>query len=395
MVSVPKLAFSSDIDEFWYNVSQQDELPLAGEIELTINLQKIASAFQSLSQQVNETSAVGHLANLLKENPQLFSDLRQFLGVSDKRCYLELSYIASRIPHPTDKSSLCGCMPWTLSRHPMKFFLTLLAGKKGKLVQERAAEMLAKYLLQQGLWEAAKGFAKANDELLQIIYTRLIVPKEYQQKAAKRRGHGCEAAIAKVLEECGASLVPHDRASNPMGANDPHLDLDSMEEANREAGRTHAFDLLIKSNGRVRVALQSLIHTSDPGQYGVDKSNETVQIHRSFVDWNNKNPQVPVELWGLVDGVGFSENKTDTINKLISNFDYFVQLKTLYKAPLRLHELGELNLRGITFASVYDQQDIEVLSEKYVPSTMQVISESEAKDAGWRPVAAGLATIYV
>ena len=34
------------------------------------------------------------------------------------------------------------------------------------------------------------------------------------------------------------------------------------------------FDLLILKTNSVKVAIQSLIHTSDPGQYGVDKSNE-------------------------------------------------------------------------------------------------------------------------
>ena len=35
-------------------------------------------------------------------------------------------------------------------------------------------------------------------------------------------------------------FIPHDRASNPMGANDPHLDVNTMKKSNREAGVTHA-----------------------------------------------------------------------------------------------------------------------------------------------------------
>ena len=38
----------------------------------------------------------------------------------------------------------------------------------------------------------------------------------------------------------------------------------------------HSFDLIIKnSDSKIRILIQSLIHSSDPGQYGVNKSNET------------------------------------------------------------------------------------------------------------------------
>jgi hypothetical protein len=105
----------------------------------------------------------------------------------------------------------------------MAFFLRLLDGSQGRDVQIVCAEMISEYLLKQGLYITAKGFSNVNTEIMELIYTRLIVPKEYQQKAAKRRGHGCEAALASVIQKCGVDIIPEDKATNPMGSNDPHI----------------------------------------------------------------------------------------------------------------------------------------------------------------------------
>jgi hypothetical protein len=392
---MPSPAYASKEDEFWYNVSQQDELPLAGTIDLEMDVGRILAIFRGLNGVATEEAAAEYLSSQLTQQLSLFSDLRQFLGISDKRAYLELSFISSRSPHPTENYSLCGCHPWTLARHPMNFFLRLLSGAKGRAVQHACAEMLSEYLLSRGLWEAASGFSTAEADLLQLIYTRLIIPKEYQQKAAKRRGHGCEAALANVLQECGVNIVPADKATNPMGANAPHLDLDAMAITNRIAGETHAFDLLVLNGGQIKVAIQSLIHTSDPGQYGVDKSNETVHIYQKFRQWRDGHRGNTIELWGLLDGVGFSENKPDTINKLIRNLDHFLQIRTTYKAPLRLHELGVLRVRAIHFSDFYDVEDVESIARLYVPNDVKVIDHIGEISAEWQKVQAGAADIYL
>lgn len=388
-------AYASKEDEFWYNVAQQSELPLAGKIDLKLDVSRIFSIFDELSKSSTQEMAQRTVSNFLITDPSLFHDMRQFLGISDKRSYLELSYIASRTKHPTGNYGLCGCHPWTLARHPMNFFIRLINGSKGTEVQHATADMLAKYLIQQGLFDAAKGFSVADEKLLELIYTRLIIPKEYQQKAAKRRGHGCEAALAHVLSQSGATVIPHDRASNPMGANDPHLDVNTMKKSNREAGVTHAFDLLILKTNSVKVAIQSLIHTSDPGQYGVDKSNETVEIAKKIVDYNHKNTENTVELWGLVDGVGFSENKKDTINKMLHHFETFMQLKTLYKGPLKLHKLGLIKVHGIKFSNYYDADDIDAIIGQYGSNDIEVFSATDKPSNSLTKVDSGEATIYI
>lgn len=388
-------AYTSKEDEFWYNVAQQDELPLAGKIDLKLDVSRIFNVFKELSASVDLANVKVLTAKFLISDPTLFHDMRQFLGISDKRSYLELSYISSRTKHPTNDHGLCGCHPWTLARHPMNFFLRLLSGSKGVEVQHAAADMLADYLLQNGIFEAAKGFAAADEKLLELIYTRLIIPKEYQQKAAKRRGHGCEAALARVLSQAGATVVPDDRWQNPMGANDPHLDVETMSYKDREAGVTHAFDLLVMEAAKVKVAIQSLIHTSDPGQYGVDKSNETVEISRKFGVFNQANSASRVELWGLVDGVGFSENKKDTINKMLQHFETFMQIRTLYKGPLMLHKLGLIRARCIKFSDYYDSDDIDAIVEQYGSDDIEVLTGVDQSPAGFTEVDAGEAKIYV
>ena len=216
-----------------------------------------------------------------------------------------------------------------------------------------------------------------------------------QQKAAKRRGHGCEAALASAISGCGGTIVPSDRATNPMGSNDPHLELATMTIRERSPGKTHAFDLVVNdTHSQPAILCQSLIHTSDPGQFGVDKSNETVEIAKRVADWNAGSGNHSVELWGLVDGVGFSENKPDTINKLIRHFDHFMQIKTLYKAPLRLHDLGLVSLVAIAFSDYYDDEDVDSICQLYVPSDVAVVDLSSANPS-WQAVEAGEATIFI
>jgi len=391
---MPLDAYNTVEEEYWYNVSPQDKLPLAGVIDLEIDLKKVALLFIKLSEVNTPEKARLLLYEEIIKNPIIFSYVRQFLGISDKRAYLDLSYIASRTKHPFQNTSISGCQPWTLSRHPIPFFLRLLSGSQGKQVQQITADMLAKYLIDQGLYITAKGFSNINETIMELIYTRLIVPKEYQQKAAKRRGHGCEADLARVLKQICVNIIPENKDIDPMGSNDPHINLNTMKFSNRSIGITHAFDIVIVKNEKPLILIQSLIHTSDPGQFGVDKSNETVQIYKEINKWN-KSKDEKVYLWGLFDGVGYSENKTDTINKLLNSVDHFLQIKTLYKAPLYLHKLGIIKIKSIKFSEYYDNEDIEKIRELYVSKDINIINKGKDETKYNKKVECGEATIYM
>jgi hypothetical protein len=128
----------------------------------------------------------------------------------------------------------------------------------------------------------------------------------------------------------------------------------------------------------------------------VDKSNETVVIAEKIRRWNAEHkPKTPVELWGLLDGVGFSENKADTINKLLREFDHFIQLRTLYKAPLRLHLLGQTTVRGIRFSKYYDAEDISAIRGLYIPKDVRILTDVDKIPSDWVSIQCGEAVIYL
>lgn len=386
--------FEDTAQEYWFHVSLQEVLPLAGQVEVDLDLERASVFFRAVAG-VRRESTRELVAGLLVEDTSLFGDIRQFLGISDKRAYLDLSYVASRMEHPVHETGLCGCHPWNLARHPLPFFTRLLDGAKGIEVQRDAALMMADYLLSHGLEESAPGFAAMSSTVLEMLYARLICPKEYQQRAAKRRGHGCEAALAAVLEACALDIAPPDKASNPMGARDPNVNLDTMAVVDRTAGQTHSFDMIVKDRNRPRVLVQSLIHTSDPGQYGVNKSDETVAIAGEIRAWTKRNANHPVELWALLDGVGFSENKPETINKLLANVDYFIQLRTLFKAALRAHILGLTKITSIAFSVNYKANEIAQLVDMYVPEDINVLSVGDRIPSRLTSIQAGDATIFL
>lgn len=389
-----RVNFEDAQQEYWFHVSPQEVLPLAGAIEINIDLDRVSKFFKVVERAAAENVQLAVSQQLL-ENTSLFGDVRQFLGISDKRAYLDLSYIFSRTKHPTEATSLCGCFSWTLSRHPLSFFVGLLEGSRGPSVQKQASIIMADYLLDHGLARSAPDFSRMSAQVLEMLYAGLISSKEYQQRAAKRRGHGCEAALASVLKACSLDIVPADKPTNPMGARDPNVDLATMEIVDRTAGKTHSFDTVITYGDRPRVLVQSLIHTSDPGQYGVNKSDETIEIAKEISAWTRNNPKSPVDLWALLDGVGFSENKPQTINKLLANVDFFIQLKTLFKAPLKAHSLGLTKVKAIHFSPNYSDDQINQLVRLYVPDDVDVIQDQrKLADTKWKCVSAGQAVIY-
>ncbi len=389
-------AYESTETEYWYNVMPQAEMPIAGVMEHLANLEVLKKVLDKLAK-VAEKDMFTEVASELLKNPEVFHDLRKLLGISDKRAYLELSFLTSRYKHPTEPNALCGCQPWTMARHPMQFFIRLLENGKEN-VRQAAAKVMAKYLLGEGLEAAAKAFSAMSVESLAAAFENLIAPKELQQKAAKRRGHGCEGALAKVLKAVGAKMLPVEKADNPMGSQDPNVDFATLTVAERERGQTYSFDMIVLgAKSEVGILIQSLIHTSDPGQYGVDKSNQTVEIADKLNEANKKlrKSDEQVELWGLLDGVGFSENKKDTLNKMLDKFPCFVQLNTLYKAPLRLHQLGLCRVKAIKFAPYYSFEDVKAITAKYVPKDVRVLGNEEVPDPKWTAVIAGRATIYL
>ncbi len=377
-------------NEFWFHVANQDEIPVFGIVDKSLDINLLTAILTDLPPQKQAV----YLEKVIGYNPDTIDLLRTFVGVSDKRMYLELSYIFAKTKYQTnDSTNILGKSLYELDKHPLSFFKNLINGKDIKLAS-KAIEMITDYLIEKQVLDILLLFKKLTAEEIEIIIDRLILPKEVQQAKAKLRGHGAEHDLGKLLHELGVNFKPSDKHINPMSSNDPNVDIDTFEIIQKQKGKTYSFDLVIETHLQKPLAfLQGLIHTSDPGQYGVNKSDETVQIKKALLKSNEKyNTQK--QHWGLVDGVGFSENKKDTIDKMLSEFDCFVQLKSIYKAGLQSHKLNLISLKAIRFdMTFYTKQEAEAMFDKYGSIDIQCVTNTNIPKG--KEVIAGKAWLYV
>ena len=370
--------------EFWYHVADQREIPIYGTVNRTIDIVKLQSIVSTLPDEFEDQR--NYLKDVIRSDPNTIDFLRTFVGVSDKRMYLELSYIFGK--KRRDDNPLLNILNYSiydLQKHNVPYFKRRLKRTESAQI---AVEIIVDYLINKGLITILKTIKSVGHEHLQVVVDSLISPKEVQQEETKRRGHGAEQQFAIILDKLGVSYVPDEKHINPMGTQDPNVDRYTFQIADREEGRTWSFDIIIKdANENLKVFTQGLIHTSDPGQYGVNKSAETIHVKEDLVAYNAKNAD-NAELWGLVDGVGFVENPNNTIFKMLGSFDNFVQMKSLYKIALRLHKLQIVKVKAIRFdMEFYSQEDADAMFEKYgsediIKITDQTIPEGEEIQAG-------------
>jgi hypothetical protein len=400
--------------EYWLHVASQEELPIAtfqrgmakaveateagDPAEQIAQLSALEQLLKDLPGTADEDEITAYLSGWLLRAPELVSDLRQLVGVSDKRLYLDLSYMFSRIAL-NRTTTLCGCSPHNVVRHATDYFVNILRREKQRPDQAGlAADVIARYLAAKGLADTLITYQRLTPEDRARIVTALILPKEAQQNEAKRRGHGAEVALANLLSRIGCTFRPEEKLANPM-APDPNVDRVSFQFAGRDPETTFSFDIVVvDQNGAPRVGIQGLVQSSDPGQFGVNKSDETGIIRRAM-DRYNASPAGglrPVELWGILDGVGYSENKSGTINKMLGQVHQFVQIKTLYKAALRLHALGLCRLQAIRFdTDFYSAATLQQTRQKYVPNDLLVIQDDQEVDPAWTEIRAGCASVFV
>ena len=376
----------NDIQEFWYHVANQDEIPIYGDVDRSIDLE----LFTIYLQKIKKGDFLNQTKFYLKKNPELLDKLRTFAGISDKRLYLDLSYLFAKKIFK-NKKNIFRKELYELDRHPVKYFKNIL---KSSNIEESnfSSEIIANYLISKNIEEIILPLSKMNISELKIIYKNLILPKEIQQKEAKLRGHGAEKELAEVINALGCKFIPNQRQINPMSEQDPNVNKRTFKVQEKIMGDTWSFDLILKNKNFNFGFVQSLIHTSDPGQYGVNKSNETVSIKKGINKYNKENKN-KIYLIGLVDGVGFSENKKDTINKMIEEFDFFVQIKTLYKIGLFLHKLKLVKLKGIIFGKQYEKKYRDAMFKKYGSSDIKILTDEKIKNE--KVIKCGLADLVI
>lgn len=375
--------------EYWYHVSNQNEIPIFGHAEKSIDSELLYTIAQQMTGGVNDLDKLKQIISL---NVDAIDTLRTIVGVTDKRMYLELSYIFNKYRNNRDAElNILGESVYSLKKHSVKYFKGLIV--KPNANSNDVLNVIAKYLVDRGVLSILHVINKMNQEEVSSLVDFLLLPKEIQQEETKRRGHGAEQALALVLHNIGVSFMPDKRHINPMSQDDQNVTKINFELAQRDEESTWSMDLIIKQGQFLRVFVQGLIHSSDPGQYGVNKSGETVTVKKDLVRHNQICP-MQKELWGLVDGVGFVENPENTIFKMLQQFDTFVQIKSLYKAGLRLHKLGIVKIKAIRFdMNFYTEKEADEMFELYGSNDIIKVTDNRIPEG--TEVQAGKAWLYI
>lgn len=382
--------FKDSRKEYWFHVSNQNEIPIYGHAEKSIDTDQLYSIAQQISGSKND---VANLKQIIRNNVDSIDTLRTIVGITDKRMYLELSYIFNkcRVSRDSDKNIL-GESVYSLKKHTLNYFKNKI--KSGKEDSEKVLDIIVGYLEDRGLLPILRILNRmGKDEVISLV-DFMLLPKEIQQEETKKRGHGAEQALAKVLFDLGVSFIPDKRHESPMSQDDPNVTKKDFGLASRDEESTWSMDLIITNNNKPKALIQGLIHSSDPGQYGVNKSGETVLVKKGLNEYNGTT-QNKKELWGLVDGVGFIENPEHTIFKMLSQFDTFVQLKSLYKAGLRLHRMGIIKIKAIKFdMDFYTKAEADDMFTLYGSPDILKITDKNINFTGIE-IQAGKAWLYI
>ena len=385
-----KNVFKNFRDEYWFHVSNQNEIPIFGKTTKSIDAQYLYDIAHNLP----ETGQDAYIKDVIKKDVDSIDALRTIVGITDKRMYLELSYIFNkyRLKKDTDKNIL-GESVYALKKHGVSFFKSIITNGKDHEKSETALSTITDYLIERGTLQMLNTLKRMDWDETDSLVKNLLLPKEVQQEETKRRGHGAEQELAKLFHQLGVRYIPEDKHENPMGSNDPNVDPKTFKIVERKKNVTWSIDLIVEQKDDPKILIQGLVHTSDPGQYGVNKSDDTVAIKKDLKKYNNTTNE-KIELWGLVDGVGFIENPDNTIYKMLEHFDTFVQLKTLYKAALKLHALNMVKIKAIRFdMDFYSKEQADSMFTLYGSSDVQKITDGTISDG--REIKAGKAWLYV
>lgn len=375
--------------EYWFHVSNQNEIPIFGHAEKSINSKVIYNISRKIQGNSDDFEALKQIITL---DPNTIDTLRTIVGVTDKRMYLELSYIFNKHRQKVNSdTNILGESVYLLKKHTVSYFKRMI-NEHSETGQE-VLNIIAKYLEHRGVLSMLHVLNKMEEEEISTLVDYLLLPKEIQQEETKKRGHGAEQALALFLHNIGISFIPNQRHINPMSQDDQNANKETFTLAPRDEKKTWSMDLIITHKEQPRIFVQGLIHSSDPGQYGVNKSGETVSV-KTGLKKHNRTAPIKKELWGLVDGVGFIENPENTIFKMIQQFDTFVQLKSLYKAGLKLHKLGLVKIKAIRFdMSFYSPKEADEMFELYGSDDIIKITDNSIPKG--KEIPAGKAWIYI
>ena len=84
------------IEEFWYCVAPQEDLPLyKGQEIASDSCNRLIDVVEKYKAKKGKYEATEIIKKIILDNPSVISDIRVLVGVSDKRLYLDLTYLAN------------------------------------------------------------------------------------------------------------------------------------------------------------------------------------------------------------------------------------------------------------------------------------------------------------
>ena len=401
------LIYDTNETEYWRHVSPQDELPLAGEVSTSSvsKLHRLMNDLEATMESDTKEKLTDYGENekddsekmrewmerRLREEPSTVDHLRRMVGIKDKRLYLDLSYDFRATPHPEKDTGLCGCPSDDFIAHQTSVLKNKLDSSNPE-VSHRSSEVFADYFEERGVLDVLDIFRELDESQVETVIENIIMPHDIQMEEAKRRGHGAEGVIAVLLENFEeVEVLPKNKAEYPM-ASDVRLDEDDYSVSDKKASETDSYDLLIRDEDEDKhvLGILGLVHSSDPGEYGVGKTGRTEDYHDRIAEYND-NYDAEMELWALVDGCGFGDNK-GTLRAVLNHADEFVQMNTAYKFLVHLHDKDIIDIEGIDFdSSFYNDEEVDELEEW---AKSKGVSTDRDTDS-FEKIVAGKADIYV
>lgn len=371
-------------------------MPLAGTARPLRLLTELDEIYPDQSKYQKGSLSESEIADWIMENPQLANELRLVLSLSDKRFYLDLSYLLSRKLLPGDESggTVCGCLPHQMKKHNTSTILNMV--QNGSTWRRRsAAEVIANYLSGRGLLIVLDLYFGLDHAQRKAVNNLWLAPHDVQQNETKRRGHGAEAEIAIAFNDVGIGVIPESKATDPMGSPDPNISLDKFQIVPRRQGETVSSDIaVLDDEGKLQVIIMGLVQSSDPGQFGVDKAATNTVIRQKLDDFRNSTGST-LELWGIIDGIGYAENPNGTVNRMLDAFDLVIQHNSAYKAIFRAHQLGLCKVDAVLYdADFYSDMCAEQMHQKYGGKIRRIKSSDEIKTNN-KAVRAGRATLWL
>ncbi len=105
-------------NEFWF---------LFGIVDKDLDIPLLMQILKNLPANKQEA----YIATIIEQNAEVIDFLRTFVGISDKRMYLELSYLFAKTKYlPTDNTNILGKSMYELDKHPLSYFKNLITGKE-------------------------------------------------------------------------------------------------------------------------------------------------------------------------------------------------------------------------------------------------------------------------